>query len=497
MQRINMLSFPLLFLLMFSCMGPSEKKKEIKEVRSNETLQLLAENPRYLEYKGNPLILITSAEHYGAVLNMDFDYKLYLETLGKEGLNYTRIFTGPYIEPVENIFGIKRNTLAPLPGRFIAPWVLEEGKYDLSQFNDEYFQRLKDFVEEAEKQGIVVEVTLFTSIYAEGAWELSPFNIRNNVNGVGDVPFKRVNTLFNGKLLDFQEVYIRKVVRELNPYDNIFFEIQNEPWSDNQNLAGFVNESDEEVHTRAWQKEVVIANGLSMDWQAWVSSLIKNEEKVLPKSHLIAQNICNYQYELEGLPEGISMINFHYALPGAVQMNLDLGAVIGLDETGFMPHEEQLYLDQAWRVVLSGAGLYNNLDYSFTAGSEQGDWPIPDSNPGWGGPQFREKLGILVRTMAEVPFWDMEFSGEILASETSSLKQYGLQKEGEVYLLFLEMYEGGSLVPGVAPGDYEVSFIDVDSGERSSETRSLGKGEALHSPLEAERFALMIRKSDF
>ena len=36
-------------------------------------------------------------------------------------MNYTRIFTGAYVEP-EGAFGIARNTLAPKPGRFIAPW---------------------------------------------------------------------------------------------------------------------------------------------------------------------------------------------------------------------------------------------------------------------------------------------------------------------------------------------------------------------------------------
>jgi len=38
-------------------------------------------NPHYLEYRGSPVVLITSAEHYGSVLNRDFDYVRYLETL--------------------------------------------------------------------------------------------------------------------------------------------------------------------------------------------------------------------------------------------------------------------------------------------------------------------------------------------------------------------------------------------------------------------------------
>ena len=37
--------------------------------------------PHYLEYRGRPIILITSAEHYGAVINGDFDLVTYLDAL--------------------------------------------------------------------------------------------------------------------------------------------------------------------------------------------------------------------------------------------------------------------------------------------------------------------------------------------------------------------------------------------------------------------------------
>ena len=49
-------------------------------------IQLHPENPHYFLFEGKPLALITSAEHYGAVLNMDFDYEIYLfESLVRRG----------------------------------------------------------------------------------------------------------------------------------------------------------------------------------------------------------------------------------------------------------------------------------------------------------------------------------------------------------------------------------------------------------------------------
>ena len=84
------------------------------------SLQLHPENPHYFRFRGKPTVLITSGEHYGAVLSLDFDGLKYLRTLHADHLNLTRLFTGAYVEPL-GAFNIARNTLAPEPGRFVCP----------------------------------------------------------------------------------------------------------------------------------------------------------------------------------------------------------------------------------------------------------------------------------------------------------------------------------------------------------------------------------------
>src|ERR1043165_6385642 len=81
-------------------------------------LALHPDNPHYFLFRGRPTMLITSGEHYGAVLNLDFDFKKYLDTLQKDGLNLTRTFSGIYCEN-DKAFNIKGNTLAPLAGKYI------------------------------------------------------------------------------------------------------------------------------------------------------------------------------------------------------------------------------------------------------------------------------------------------------------------------------------------------------------------------------------------
>src|SRR5262249_23713781 len=157
-------------------------------------------------------------------LNADFDYRKYLDTLQSDGLNYTRLFPGSYVEVPAKSFGIQRNDLAPAEGRLLAPWKRSTtpgyagggNKLDLDTWNPEYFTRLRDFLSEASKRGIVVEVSLFSSQYGDIQWALSPFNAANNINRTDPVDRKLVNTLDNGNLLAFQERYVRKLVREVN-----------------------------------------------------------------------------------------------------------------------------------------------------------------------------------------------------------------------------------------------------------------------------------------
>jgi len=63
-----------------------------------EPIALHPDNPRVFLFRGRAAVLIGSGEHYGAVVNRDFDYRRYLDTLAKDGLALTRLFVGTYYE---------------------------------------------------------------------------------------------------------------------------------------------------------------------------------------------------------------------------------------------------------------------------------------------------------------------------------------------------------------------------------------------------------------
>lgn len=337
-------------------------------------LALHPDNPRYSLFRGKPTVLVTSGEHYGAVLNRDFDYVRYLDALAADGLNLTRTFSGAYRE-IPGSFGITDNTLAPLPGRFLAPWARSttpgesDGgtKFDLGRWDEEYFRRLVDFVTQAQKRGIVVEMNLFCPFYEDSMWDASPMNAKNNVNGTGALPREEVYTLKDADLTRVQDELTRKLVTVLNPFDNVYFEVANEPYF----------------------------GGITLEWQRHVAKLVADTESSLPNHHLVSMNVANGRARVDAPDPHVSIFNFHYTHPpDVVEMNEHVRGVIGENETGFRGRDDVLYRTEGWAFLLAGGGLYNNLDYSFTPRHPDGTF-LDYTSPGGGSPALRRQLKVL------------------------------------------------------------------------------------------------------
>jgi hypothetical protein len=417
----------------------------LKESQTGEKLpgegpiQLHPENHHYFLYKGKTLALVTSAEHYGAVINSGFDYRYYLETLAEAGMNYTRIFTGTYFEIEGESFSIQNNTLAPAKDKIITPWPLVESDnpgqliYDLSKWNNLYWERLGDFMTFAAEKDIIVEITLFSSIYSDKHWYISPQNPVNNINITHEVSRLDAQTLNNGTLLDYQVSFVRKMVNELNRFDNFFFELQNEPWSDHP-VAVYNIVNKEDLNPGDWTYKADFADEKSMAWQVKLASVIVEEEKSLGKKHLIAQNYTNFKASVPLVNDNISIINFHYAWPEAAEWNYHYNKVIGFDESGFAGSGDQVYRRQAWQFMLSGGGLFNNLDYSFFVGHEDG---LGENRaPGGGSVTLRKQLKILSGFLHSFELEKLHPDNACIKS-SPGLIPYVLSDRNNAYALFL------------------------------------------------------------
>jgi hypothetical protein len=402
-----------------------QQKAASQPTAPGDPIRLHPDNPHYFLWRGNPTIVITSGEHYGAVLNLDFKYRKYLDTLARDGMNGTRTSVGSYVE-TEGNFNIARNTLNPAPGRYIAPWArsTEPGyadggnKFDLTKWDHAYFERLHDFLAYASEKGVVVELNLFTLLYEESMWSVSPMNARNNVNGLGAIARQDVLTLNrSGGLLQVQEALARTIVAQVGRFDNVYIEICNEPYVRN----------------------------VPDDWQRHMATVVDDAVKRLPKPILLSQNVANRGERIANPHPAISIFNFHYATPpDTVAWNYHLNKVIGENETGFRGTDDEPYRTEGWDFIIAGGGLYNNLDYSFTVGHEDGTFVFPSAQPGGGGPALRRQLRILRDFVSRFDFIRMRPEPFIIKSgvpESGSARALG--EPGKAYAIYLRRAASG------------------------------------------------------
>lgn len=474
-----------------------------------DLLSVSSQNPHYFTYKGKPTLIIGSGEHYGAVINADFDYKTYLRTLSQDGLNVTRLFPGAYFE-VPGAFGIEKNTLAPKPEKLMLPWARSDQpgyvlggmngadrKFDLSKWNDAYFERLTDFMREAEKNNVIVEITLFSSYYGAG-WAHAPFNRQNNINGTESIEAFNANTPFNGNILTFQEQYVRKLVRELNRFPNLYFEIQNEPWADQKDTVLVLNEyfPKSEVKDNAWKATLEVVAERANDWQRRVAGWVKDEESTLPNQHIISQNISNFHYPVSDPDPTVSLFTFHYAFPQAVTENYHLGKPVGFNETGFAGSRDNTYRRQAWRFILAGGALFNHLDYSFSVGAETGT-DTTYKAPGGGSVGLRKQLGLLKQYMEQLDLVRLRPTPACVVASPGA-QAWGMHNGRSQWVIYTEplAVRKSELILELPRGSYRADWTDVETGELvKSETFSVaGRQKKLQNDVMRDLVIKIIRQ---
>ena len=339
-----------------------------------DPIKLHPANPHYYLFNGQPTILITSAEHYGGVINKDFDYVTYFDALKSYGLNYTRIYAGAMFEPIGKF--IEGNPLGPKPQSLILPWAQTDvpgylhggNKFDLDQWNPAYFERLKDFIAKAGERGIVVEICFFNAQYSD-TWPISPLYYENNIQGEGNCPYQDAQTLKHPDVVRRESDYVRKITQEVNAYDNVILEI--------------CDEAPDIGHPPTPLDEA----------GAWVSHLadvVVEAEKPLPKKHLLAVQVegpVGGPLDLSGTSK-VNVIVNQYVWRAGFQMGgmrgLELEYAhkkpIELNETDWYPlwYRGDAVADsrvEAWEFVVGGGGSFNHLNGRFTAADPAGKTP--------------------------------------------------------------------------------------------------------------------------
>jgi len=459
------------------------------------------------------LVLITATEHYGAVINRNFDYVAYLDDAAEKRQTLSRCFLLfrelQVFDPATQVKPINPHSpCKPLPGEYVSPW-LRSGpgfatdgypKFDLDRWNPEYFERLHGFLAAAQERDVIIELTLFSSTYSDAVWGLNPLNIQNNINSVGDIPWQDYISGRDAALTERQMAYVSKVVEEVNGYDCFYFEVCNEPFT---TRAGMLPETE-----FATQAEV---DG----WQEAVRDQIRTIEAGLPKKHLIFQvPVENWRTDtaLEQILEekSVDAVNLHdyqqltykgsilAPLSRFMQRDLrlariqqvwttvhetgkpfvfdeDNAATSSLDEESWIVHRKR-----AWATVCSG-GHYNMIDFSVQAGGQEAGTPASQA-------MIRSWMKNLSVFIHGVDFVQMAPQPQFARETPANTIAIALARPGRAYIVYVADQREvddpslgqpcqGRLAFTLPAGSYSARLYSPEEGRYTGEAQDLAGGE--------------------
>ncbi|MBD3268403.1 hypothetical protein GF373_17185, partial [bacterium] len=209
-----------------------------------DRIQPYSENPYYWQYEGEPVLLL-GGSWQDNLFNHPIGLEEHLDLLESVGGNYLRNVMSHRNEG--NVFAYEQ----------------VDGKFDLDQWNEEYWRRFENFLRMTHERDIIVQIEIWATWdhYEDhqsiGGWSKHPFNPANNstytpeesgLPTVVDYPptgdptehpfFSSVPALDNNELvLNYQKAYVDKLLSYSLGYPHVLYCMNNETgehveWSD-------------------------------------------------------------------------------------------------------------------------------------------------------------------------------------------------------------------------------------------------------------------------
>jgi hypothetical protein len=132
--------------------------------RSADRIKPYRENPKYWQYKSEPVLLLGGSKTDHIFLAEGL--KEHLDEMVGVGANYVR------------------NTMSQREGLDLKPHRrLADGKFDLDQWNPVYWRKFADCLKWCEERDIIIQIEVWDRFdYAQDNWLHSPWRPHNNVN---------------------------------------------------------------------------------------------------------------------------------------------------------------------------------------------------------------------------------------------------------------------------------------------------------------------------
>lgn len=378
----------------------------------------------------------------------------------------------PQLDRIESAGGnVVRNTMSDRPDRGfeLYPFLrLEDGRYDLERWNDEYWDRFDRFLEETAKRKIFVQLEVwdrfdFTDQGDSDRWQRHPYHPANNINydfessgfaerypdhpGTNRQPFfyttpaQRNNTT----VLRYQQRFVDRLLETSLRYDHVLYCMDNETSGDPAWGAFWAK------HIKQRAAEVGRKVQVTEMWDDW---------DLLGEQHRHTMDHPELYDFVDVSQNNQNSGRKHWERFLAVRKRLadhprpmNTTKTYGADGNKF-GHSDQDGVERFWRHLLAGAASMR--------------FHRPDSGLG-----INDRAVAAIRAArkleAIVPLWKVD-PDESRLSKVDGDEAYLASNPGQAYVLFFPRREES--VDGVVAldltelfGKAEIQWVSIDTGE--------------------------------
>jgi hypothetical protein len=223
------------------------------ESREDRRIKPWTEDPRYWQFKGEPILLLGGSNQDNLFNHPNIGpdgLEAHLDLLTSVGGNYLRNTMSSRDRVDANSDLYNDNNLYPFYRDETS------GLYDLSRWNETYWEQFRNFIEMTARRNIIVQIEIWDrwdygrvwgGVYSAEAWSAHPFNPRHNINYTAgetildeeefnhDV-FKSDYNIFrtipelddDPLVLSFQQAFVDRILSVTFEHDHILYCISNE-----------------------------------------------------------------------------------------------------------------------------------------------------------------------------------------------------------------------------------------------------------------------------
>jgi chitodextrinase len=412
-------------------------------------LQVSPINPRYFSDADGNAVYLTGSHTWNNFQDMAtaiMDYPAYLNFLVSYNHNFFRLWA--WEESVETFDG-DRNRITPNVYARTGPGVANDGlpKFDVTKFNQDYFDRMRERIIAAQEQGIYVSIMLFDgwSVIIKDSvaipWTYHPFNKVNNINGInGDTNNngfgEETQTLQIPAIISLQQDYIKKVIDTVNDLDNVLYEVSNESQG---NLA--TTQWEYSIINYVKQYEAGKPNqhpvGMTVEYPNGNNSDLLNS----PADWISPNSSASYPYDYRTNPPPAN---------GSKVIIVDTDHLWGIGGDRYW----------AWKSFTRGLNILYMDSYLI--------------DPGAVNESLRKNMGYILSYAEKMGLIGMT------PQESLSSTKYCLANIGQEYLVYAP--SSGTFTVNLAFGTYSVEWLNPSTGKITSGAQVTGGGQKSFTP---------------